>query len=312
MHQFVASWLLDNANGDDAIAEQLALSADFDESDAINCLLTTSFMRGLALFNHAIATGNADSAFTARTQLLTTASEASALNAVSHWWTATLAAQLVDELWRLSLHQQVGVLPPEDLYAETWSFLRQSYIHRLRMSRRAAIELWPSQLPAARRSLDTSDDLVVALPTSAGKTRIAELCILRTLANDRRIVYVTPLRALSAQIERDLGETFRPLGVSVSTLYGSAGVESEDAEALRTSQIVVATPEKIDFALRNDTPVIDTVGLIVLDEGHMLGPSEREVRYEALVQRLLRRSDAAHRRIVCLSALFRLLRKCKI
>ena len=36
---------------------------------------------------------------------------------------------------------------------------------------------------------------------------------------------MTPLRALSAQIERDLGETFRPLGVSVSTLYGSAGVE---------------------------------------------------------------------------------------
>ncbi len=45
-------------------------------------------------------------------------------------------------------------------------------------------------------------------------------------------------------------------------------------------------------------------GLIVLDEGHMLGPNEREVRYEALVQRLVRRSDAAERRIVCLSALF--------
>lgn len=42
----------------------------------------------------------------------------------------------------------------------------------------------------------------------------------------------------------------------------------------------------------------------MLDEGHMLGPNEREVRYEALVQRLLRRSDAAERRIVCLSALF--------
>lgn len=43
--------------------------------------------------------------------------------------------------------------------------------------------------------------------------------------------------------------------------------------------------------------------MIVLDEGHMIGPSEREIRYETLVQRLLRRADAAERRIVCLSAI---------
>jgi replicative superfamily II helicase len=150
--------------------------------------------------------------------------------------------------------------------------------------------------------VDPLDDLVVALPTSAGKTRIAELCILRALAAEQRVVYITPLRALSAQVERDLSETFLPLGFSVSSLYGSAGVASGDSETLRDGKIVVATPEKLDFALRNDASVIDDVGLIVLDEGHMLGPNEREVRYEALVQRLLRREDASNRRIVCLSA----------
>jgi hypothetical protein len=45
------------------------------------------------------------------------------------------------------------------------------------------------------------------------------------------------------------------------------------------------------------------VGLIVLDEGHMIGPTEREIRFEILVQRLLRRADAHTRRIVCLSAI---------
>jgi len=144
----------------------------------------------------------------------------------------------------------------------------------------------------------------VALPTSAGKTRIAELCILRTLASNQRIVYVTPLRALSAQVERDLAETFLPMGISVSSLYGSAGIASSDVEMLRDGKIVVSTPEKLDFALRNDATIIDDVGLVVLDEGHMLGPNEREVRYEALVQRLLRRPDSISRRIVCLSALF--------
>ena len=76
-----------------------------------------------------------------------------------------------------------------------------------------------------------------------------------------------------------------------------------DVDALRTREIVIATPEKLDFALRNDQELIDNVGLIVLDEGHLIGSGERELRYEVLVQRLLRRADAGQRRIVCLSAI---------
>ena len=83
----------------------------------------------------------------------------------------------------------------------------------------------------------------------------------------------------------------------------ASGLSSGDEDALRTREIVIATPEKLDFALRNDPTLISDVGLIVLDEGHMIGPSEREIRYETLVQRLLRRPDAAERRIVCLSAI---------
>ena len=74
-------------------------------------------------------------------------------------------------------------------------------------------------------------------------------------------------------------------------------------DALRSRDIVIATPEKLDFALRSDPQLLDDIGLIVLDEGHLIGPSERELRYEILVQRLLRRQDADERRIVCLSAI---------
>ena len=108
---------------------------------------------------------------------------------------------------------------------------------------------------------------------------------------------------MSAQTERSFRRTFAPLGFSVSSLYGASGVSSGDEDALRSREIIIATPEKLDFALRNDPELIDDVGLIVLDEGHMIGPSEREIRFETLVQRLLLRSDAANRRIVCLSAI---------
>ena len=304
MHAAFSMWLLDAEHDDERIADRLRNDEDFDEADAAHIILTTSFMRGLALFDHAITTGALESAAAAKEQLITTAEAARDFHAVSHWWTATLASHLIDELWQLSLYQQIPILPDDDDNKERWDNLRRSYIQRLRAGKRAAIELWPSQLAAARRAVDPKDDLVVALPTSAGKTRIAEMCILRALAADQRVVYVTPLRALSAQVERDLAETLLPLGFSVSSLYGSAGVESGDAETLRDGKIVVSTPEKLDFALRNDASVIDDVGLIVLDEGHMLGPNEREVRYEALVQRLLRRDDGPARRIICLSALF--------
>nr|WP_249813080.1 DEAD/DEAH box helicase [Bradyrhizobium sp. 156] len=168
---------------------------------------------------------------------------------------------------------------------------------------RAEIDLWPSQVDAAGRAVDQSDDLVVSLPTSAGKTRIAELCILRCLAGGKRVVFVTPLRALSAQTETTLQRTFGPLGKTISALYGSIGTSGFDEDAIRERDIVVATPEKLDFALRNDPTLLDDVGLLVFDEGHMIGPNEREVRYEVQIQRLLRRTDAAQRRIVCLSAI---------
>ena len=142
------------------------------------------------------------------------------------------------------------------------------FIALLQSRTRAEVDLWPSQLEAAGRAVDQSDDLVVSLPTSAGKTRIAELCILRCLAGGKRVVFVTPLRALSAQTETTLQRTFGPLGKTISALYGSIGVSGFDEDAIRERDIVVATPEKLDFALRNDPSLLDDVGQLVFDEGH--------------------------------------------
>ena len=304
MRNVFSGWLRNNDNLDHGVAIRLRDDVEFDQEDAAHTLITTSFMRALALFDHAIVVGNGEVANAARNLLSDTADVASQLNFVSHWWTCKLASHLVDDLWDLTLHQRVPSLPPDDPSQLEWNELRINYIQSLLTIERPTVELWPSQLEAAQRATNPIDNLVVALPTSAGKTRIAELCILRALASNRRIVYVTPLRALSAQVERDLSQTFLRLGFSVSSLYSSVELDSGDAETLRQGHIVVSTPEKLSFALRNDASLIDDVGLIVLDEGHMLGPDEREVRYEVLVESLLRRQDAAKRRIVSLSALF--------
>jgi hypothetical protein len=103
----------------------------------------------------------------------------------------------------------------------------------------------------------------VALPTSAGKTRIAEIAALMTLSTKKRVLIVTPLRALSAPTERSFRRAFAPLGFTVSSLYGASGNSAGDEDALRSNNIVIATPEKLDFALRNDSSLIDDVGPIM-------------------------------------------------
>ncbi|AOT03244.1 hypothetical protein ASPU41_07705 [Arthrobacter sp. U41] len=228
------------------------------------------------------------------------------VSAPGPWWVYRLTRRMLGDLFATSIDTNVPVDPPIGGGGEVprWRYLRRTFIENLLARERSEIDLWPSQLHVVDRIFADARDLVVALPTSAGKTRIAELSILACLAQRRRTVYVTPLRALSAQTEQVLTRTFSPLGVRVSSLYGSAGISDVDDDALRSSEIVVATPEKLDFALRSDPSVLDDVGLVVLDEGHMIGASEREVRYEAQIQRLLRRPDASTRRIVCLSAVF--------
>lgn len=298
---FVRDWLGDEAHGDEQLAKALG-GDDPDIDEVLSTILNTTICRALAFFDFALETGEEEPIESARSLLATAVSLADNAENVPLWWISNLCRHLIEDLWLHSLHQNLPTEPPEGT-EEKYPELRRLFISSLYARKTSEVELWPSQREAAQRSTDVTDDLVVALPTSAGKTRVAEIATLMTLSLARRVLIVTPLRALSAQTERSFRKTFAPLGFSVSSLYGAGGLSAGDEDALRTREITIATPEKLDFALRSDPSLIDNVGLIVLDEGHMIGPSEREIRYETLVQRLLRRADAGERRIVCLSAI---------
>ncbi len=311
LEEMIDQWCLSPQWEDDVLISLIANQSDHGEGldattpqllDVVDLSLTANFMRGIGTFLLALETGHGSLVVVSRA-LLTRGIEVSAdLNLVPQWWCHRLAIDLLDDLWSASFHVVVPHDPPEGP-APPWRDLRNRFITLLASREKAEVELWPSQIEAATRAVDLRDNLVVSLPTSSGKTRVAELCILRTIGDQKRVVFVTPLRALSAQTETALRITFGPLGLTISTLYGSVGTSDFAEDVLRDSNIVVATPEKLDFALRNDPGLIDDVGLIVLDEGHMIGLGEREIRYEVQIQRLLKRSDAHKRRVVCLSAI---------
>lgn len=285
------------------------LAGDAEETDpdaalfnAVDLALNDNFMGALSAAMLAFARGERALLETALVRLARGLKASSDAGMIPHWWCHRLASHLLDDLWDKSFHHRLPASPDGGSQGD-WDELRALFIASLYRRSRSEIELWPSQLEAAARAIDVTDNMVVALPTSAGKTRIAELCILACLAAGKRVVFVTPLRALSAQTEITLSRTFQPLGKTVSSLYGSIGVSEADGNIMRERDIIVATPEKLDFALRNEPMLLDDVGLVVLDEGHMIGLGEREVRYEVQIQRLRRRPDAAARRIVCLSAI---------
>ena len=314
LSSLLAEWFESGVGSDANLEASLGpvVSKDADSADgnyedtvgeAVLLALEGNFLSALSQTLLALERGEQRLAARAQESLKHGLAVAGEMNFVTQWWAHRLAIYIVDGLWNSSFHAILPKEGPDGAEVGTWTELRKLFIASLMCRNRAEIELWPSQVDAAKCVLELNKNLVLSLPTSAGKTRIAELCILACLAAGKRVVFVTPLRALSAQTEVALRRTFGVLGKTVSSLYGSIGVSGGDVDTLASRDIVVSTPEKLDFALRSDPDLLDDVGLIVLDEGHMIGLGEREVRYEAQIQRLLRRADADSRRIVCLSAI---------
>jgi hypothetical protein len=252
------------------VAAELAEDGNDFLFESLDIALVDTFMSAISLFLLALDRGEQPLLDHALERLRTGLSICSEMNMLPQWWVYRIAIHLISDLWSNTFHAKVP-LQPVGGEAADWPRLRELFIALLQQRTKAEVDLWPSQIEAANRAVDQSDDLVVSLPTSAGKTRIAELCILRCLAGGKRVVFVTPLRALSAQTETTLQRTFGPLGKTISALYGSIGVSGFDVDAIRERDIVVATPEKLDFALRNDPSLLNEVGLLVFDEGHMIG-----------------------------------------
>jgi hypothetical protein len=166
---------------------------------------------------------------------------------------------------------------------------------------RSISELWPSQIAALHGGILDGNSHVVRMPTSAGKTRIAEIAIVHALAarQGSKALYVAPFNALTNDVESGFNNLFSDLGLSLSSLTGSFESSAVDVQAAGDDLLIV-TPEKLDQLLRNRSEFLDELDLVVLDEGHIVGDETRGPKYELTVSRLRRRRPEA--RFVVLSA----------
>lgn len=215
------------------------------------------------------------------------------------WFVARLLRLLLRDLGSSSLWEQLPPYFPVDLNSE---LRRYSSLHAL--SARPAWELWQSQLDALPKVLDPSHSVVLNLPTSGGKTRLAELAILQILIThpDAKVLYLAPFRSLALEVEHTLSETLGVLGHGVSHLYGGSRVSKVDERAAAEAAIIIATPEKARAILRASPAMMKALKLIVIDEGHLLGLDARHVRNEIFTDHLRAVAGAVGARILLLSA----------
>ena len=155
-------------------------------------------------------------------------------------------------------------------------------------------EMWPSQRMVGEAGLYKGQSGVVQMPTSAGKSRATELVIRSAFlsARTRLALVIAPFRALWQEIASDLERAFRDDGYNVNQLSDALQPDIEfdifDVSIESAPQVVVLTPEKLLYTLRQEPEIVQKAGLVVYDEGHQFDTGTRGVTYELLLTSIKR------------------------
>ena len=197
--------------------------------------------------------------------------------------------------------------------ASLWSILcpllpvkhiTEKYIRLLSGFESPVTEMWPSQTAALPLAIGDNSGAIINLRTSGGKTRVAEIAILKTLSIHfmSKVLYLAPFRSLAFEIEQSLNKTFGPLGITVSQLYGGSTANVTDFELINESQVIIATPEKAKALIRCGSGLENEIKLIVIDEGHLLGAEKRYIKNEMFLTHIKEFASRNQIRMLLLSA----------
>ena len=143
-------------------------------------------------------------------------------------------------------------------------------------------ELYPPQEEAIV-PVERGESVLLAVPTAAGKTLVAYLALLRTVAAGRRGMYLVPLRALAWEKVEEL----RALTAAVlpQARVGVSVGDYDRTRGLGDCDIIVATSERADSLLRHSPEWLPQVGCLVADEVHLLNDSGRGPTLEVTLTR---------------------------
>uniref|UniRef100_A0A8D8XRQ2 Superkiller viralicidic activity 2-like 2 n=1 Tax=Cacopsylla melanoneura TaxID=428564 RepID=A0A8D8XRQ2_9HEMI len=134
--------------------------------------------------------------------------------------------------------------------------------------------------------IENNQSVLVSAHTSAGKTVVAEYAIAASLQQSQRVIYTTPIKALSNQKYREFEESFKDVGLITG-----------DVTINPSSSCLIMTTEILRNMLYRGSEITREVGWVIFDEIHYMRDKERGYVWE---ETLILLSDNV--RLVFLSA----------
>ncbi|CAK4033354.1 ATP-dependent RNA helicase mtr4 [Lecanosticta acicola] len=135
---------------------------------------------------------------------------------------------------------------------------------------------WPFTLDPFQEvsiaSIERNESVLVSAHTSAGKTVVAEYAIAQCLKNNQRIIYTSPIKALSNQKYREFNAEF-----------GDVGLMTGDVTINPTATCLVMTTEILRSMLYRGSEIMREVAWVVFDEVHYMRDKSRGVVWEETI-----------------------------
>ncbi|OTB03521.1 hypothetical protein M426DRAFT_60171 [Hypoxylon sp. CI-4A] len=135
---------------------------------------------------------------------------------------------------------------------------------------------WPFTLDPFQRlsisSIERDESVLVSAHTSAGKTVVAEYAIAHCLKQNQRVIYTSPIKALSNQKFREFTEAF-----------GDVGLMTGDTTINPTASCLVMTTEILRSMLYRGSEIMREVAWVVFDEIHYMRDKSRGVVWEETI-----------------------------
>ncbi|XP_069780463.1 exosome RNA helicase MTR4 isoform X3 [Narcine bancroftii] len=139
-----------------------------------------------------------------------------------------------------------------------------------------AAKEYPFILDAFQREaiacLDNNQSVLVSAHTSAGKTVCAEYAIALALREKQRVIFTSPIKALSNQKYREMYEEFQDVGLMTG-----------DVTINPTASCLVMTTEILRSMLYRGSEVMREVAWVIFDEIHYMRDAERGVVWEETI-----------------------------
>jgi len=164
--------------------------------------------------------------------------------------------------------------------------------------------------PAQKKAwpaIAAGENVLLSAPTGSGKTLAAFLWALDRLSAEKsdapgvRVVYISPLKALAYDIERNLRTPLRGIGaddVSVAIRTGDTPQRERAAMARRPPDILITTPESLYLILTSQArEMLTGVEAVIVDEIHAVAASKRGSHLALTLERLEAQAGRAVQRI---------------